>query len=116
MHAASPSLPRHKPRCWCVSALWEDSYDLHTLRRLANRGFAVAIECGHCHHVSHCEVTDLVSRYGAAISVKELRQRARCEFCKRRRAVVLLHQAGLRGNLGWWPHPPRANRDDWKGD
>src|ERR1700727_2168974 len=98
-----------------MSAFWEASYDQFTLRRLADRGFAVAFECRKCHHVTRCDVADLIDRHGAAMSVSELRRRARCTFCLRRRADVLLQQAGLRGNLAWWPHPPRATRDDWRG-
>ena len=85
--------------------------DQYTLRRVVELRLAVAFECKNCRHLSQFDVLDLIDRHGLSTKLGDLRRRARCTYCKKRVAEILLQQPGIRGGRSWWPHPPRATRD-----
>ena len=89
--------------------LHERDVDKWTLRLVIERG-ALAFECRNCWHLAQVDVLGLIERFGADMTVGDMRRRARCRMCQSRRVRSLVRLKVGRKDLAWMPVPPQIGR------
>lgn len=83
--------------------------DRWTLRMVVERG-ALVFECQNCLRISQVDALALIGEHGPDGVVASLKRRLVCRVCGARRPRALVRLHGLRGDRGWLPLPPRAER------
>jgi hypothetical protein len=88
-------------------------YDLDvtrwTLEEVAERGTLV-FECRRCRRMAVLERGQLEGRFNHQSRVAEVRRVMRCRRCGSKFPEALVRLKIGRGDLAWWPLPPRLGR------